>query len=164
MKRHPDFFFDNLKVFLVEDTLFRVPIRKLVDESEYFKTMFDDGKPAMDSEKGEEGKTTDYPIQIRDESAENFALLMRWLYEQHTIKDFEAKEAGQLKKRFKTQSSIQWRKFSLCFDYGSGFRNGPKDAVSNICYGWNAFLLQPEADALPPTFRRECLKTRESIL
>ncbi|KAH8810158.1 hypothetical protein DL96DRAFT_1627843 [Flagelloscypha sp. PMI_526] len=179
MKQHADFFFDDLKVFLVEDTLFKVPIKELVNESEYFNSMFEDGTPALDAEKGEEGATIDHPIVIGDESAEAFALMMRWIYRRHTTKDFTTGEwviclrvahkfgipllsqVAQDALRNKTLDPVE--KVRFCFEYDLDLA-WATDAVTSICYSWNQLPLLPETDTFPLKFRLQCLKIREALL
>ncbi|KAH8797974.1 hypothetical protein DL96DRAFT_889220 [Flagelloscypha sp. PMI_526] len=78
--KNTEFFYDDLKVFRVENQLFRVPIRNLIDESEYFRDMFRDASPVHDPETGEEGASVDHPIIIGDETASAFVLLLKWVY------------------------------------------------------------------------------------
>ncbi|KAH8797608.1 hypothetical protein DL96DRAFT_1419685, partial [Flagelloscypha sp. PMI_526] len=118
----------------VENTVFRVPIKKLVDESNFFKQMFSDGTPAIDTRNGEEGASVDHPIAIPDESADDFALLLSWVYTKSDaiaeFKNAEWRACLRLSHKFgvptlgrAAQNGLQSEEFDplekvqLCFDY-----------------------------------------------
>ncbi|KAH8823690.1 hypothetical protein DL96DRAFT_1468916, partial [Flagelloscypha sp. PMI_526] len=146
----------------VENTLFRVAIGKLVDESEFFKNLFAEGSPAIDTTRGEEGESVDHPIIIGDESPDDFALLMRWVYKKYDIVPFKAKEwiaCLRIAHKFgvpllskAAQEALQGETFDpvekvqLCFNYDLDLA-WAKDAVSNICYSWDPLPLLPQTDA-----------------
>ncbi|KAH8801282.1 hypothetical protein DL96DRAFT_1476320, partial [Flagelloscypha sp. PMI_526] len=162
----------------VENTVFRVPIKKLVDESNFFKQMFSDGTPAIDTRNGEEGASVDHPIAIPDESADDFALLLSWVYTKSDaiaeFKNAEWRACLRLSHKFgiptlgrAAQNGLQSEEFDplekvqLCFDYDLDLA-WAKDSVSTICYGWNSLLLLDAANTLPIKFRLECMKLREA--
>ncbi|KAH8813739.1 hypothetical protein DL96DRAFT_1561148 [Flagelloscypha sp. PMI_526] len=77
-----DFWYDNrLKV---EKRLFRVPVGALMEQSEFFNDMLNDGSPGIDADNGQEGGSERFPIVISDETARAFSLLLKWVYKRGT--------------------------------------------------------------------------------
>ncbi|KAH8795170.1 hypothetical protein DL96DRAFT_1649251, partial [Flagelloscypha sp. PMI_526] len=110
IERDTEFWFeDSLKVFRVEQRLFRITIRQLVNESEYFKDLFQEATPSRDCLKGEEGASEEFPIIIQDETASAFGTLLRWIFNRPSIawSKETALEALRISHKFRVHSLTQ---------------------------------------------------------
>ncbi|KAH8795171.1 hypothetical protein DL96DRAFT_1649253 [Flagelloscypha sp. PMI_526] len=163
--QHVDYFFENHRVFLVETTLFRIPIKQLVAESQYFATLLADGNQDTNPEKGVEGGSSEYPIPVSDETTDSFALMLRWIYNRASTADLTKNEwvtCLRIAHVFgipKLSLDAQREAPTLCFDYQLAL-SWATDAVMEICYSWNPF---PLLDAADPTSHRLSIGINEPL-
>ncbi|KAH8822130.1 hypothetical protein DL96DRAFT_1620286 [Flagelloscypha sp. PMI_526] len=177
-RKNTDFFYDDLRVFLVEDELFRIPIRELMTESAFFADMFRDATPSCDPENGEEGSSEQNPIVISDESAEGFALMLKWMYKSkssHTFTTTQWIECLRIGHKFRLVSLMKdaqnalsdpqhnldpVEKVNLCFRYELSFK-WARDALNILCNRWESV---PQDSGIPPAMYLAILQAREQNL
>ncbi|KAH8823313.1 hypothetical protein DL96DRAFT_1683437 [Flagelloscypha sp. PMI_526] len=181
------FYFDDHKIFKVEDRLFRLPVGELVKECEFFQDMFGDASPRVDVEKGEEGLSESYPIEILDETASAFVLLLTWIFKHQITISWDMDdwiECLRIAHKFRvpkmTQGAMEalevvsygpggkniqpLQKLHLCCSYDLDLR-WAQDDISLLCHRWDALpsLDSDEASAWPTKIRLGFMSARESI-
>ncbi|KAH8797992.1 hypothetical protein DL96DRAFT_889643 [Flagelloscypha sp. PMI_526] len=187
LQQDPDFFFNDHKIFKVEDRLFRLPVSELVRECEFFQDMFGDASPSVDVNKGEEGASADYPIEIPDEKASAFVLLLTWIFKHQMTSSWvidEWLECLRIAQKFRAPKLTQGamdalevvsygpggknieplQKLRLCCSYDLDLR-WAQDDITLLCHRWDSLpsIDSDEASIWPLNVRLALSSARESI-
>lgn len=77
LTRDEDFYMQDV-IFRVENQLFKVPIRYLIETSDVFRTMFE--LPQGEEASGGEGSSDEKPVHLEGVKSEDFKQLLKVLF------------------------------------------------------------------------------------